>query len=87
MSDMMALLREARDELDATLDIQASPDLKRLVERIDAALAVTDGWQLVPKKPTLSIVNAMRKSFGLLNTWEQVWIDTLTAATKQEGKP
>ena len=38
-TDLRELLKEARDELDATLDIQASPDLKQLIARIDAALA------------------------------------------------
>ena len=38
-TELRELLREARDELDATLDIQASPDLKQFIERIDAALA------------------------------------------------
>ncbi len=38
MSGLRALLREARDELHATLDIQASHELKQLVERIDAVL-------------------------------------------------
>ncbi len=38
-TDLRELLKEARDELNATLDIQVSPELKRLVERIDAALS------------------------------------------------
>ena len=38
-TDLRELLKEARDELNATLNIQGSPDLKRFIERIDAALS------------------------------------------------
>ncbi len=38
-TDLRELLKEARDELGATLNVQASQDLKRLIERIDAALS------------------------------------------------
>ncbi len=38
-TDLRELLKEVRDELDATLNVQASPDLKRFIDRIDAALS------------------------------------------------
>src|SRR6266404_2932880 len=48
-TDLQELLREARDELDATLNVQASPDLRQLINRIDAALA-----EPAPEPPILT---------------------------------